>query len=148
MVLNASDFDTLKLLVQAWRKKGANICISIMTSRTQSSWESMCSKVRPSLFCKHQHGTCGITETYRTTVTYGTTERWRMDACRWTMSRCNFLLKIVGDCYPLPGEDVHNINHELAWICEIVEWVHLFYLSICLFIYLFIKYLFTGLFIH
>ena len=41
------------------------------------------------------------------------------------------------------GEDVHNINHELAWICEIEEWVHLFYLSICLFIYLFIRYLFT-----
>ncbi len=53
-----------------------------------------------------------------------------MDACRWTMSICNFLLKMVGDCYPLPGEDVHNINHELAWICEIEEWVHLFYLSI------------------
>jgi hypothetical protein len=33
----------------------------------------------------------------------------------------------------------YNINHELACICEIEEWVHLFYLSICLFIY----YLFT-----
>ncbi len=40
---------------------------------------------------------------------------------------CSFLLKIVGDSYPLPGEDVHNINHELAWICETEEWVHLFY---------------------
>jgi hypothetical protein len=56
------------------------------------------------------------------------------------MSICNFLLKIVGDCYPLPGEDVHNINHELAWICEIEEWVHLFYLFVYLLIYLFYSY--------